>query len=230
MSWFTEFFISSIGRKLIMSLTGLFLISFLLVHLVGNLQLLAGDGGQAFNIYAKFMTTNPIIKTTSYLLYASILLHAIQGIILWRKNRQARGSQEYAIKAVRVANTNATAAVNMAWLGIIIFVFICIHMYQFWLQMKLGLVPMITYEGEEYKDLYAITSEAFANPLYVAFYVASMAVIGYHLWHGFQSSFQTLGLNHRKYTPFIHVVGKLYAVVIPALFALIPVWMFLASR
>ena len=83
MSWITNFLTSSIGRKLIMSLTGLFLIQFLLVHLVGNLQLLIDDNGEAFNIYANFMTTNPVIKTVSYLLYAGILLHAIQGLLLW---------------------------------------------------------------------------------------------------------------------------------------------------
>lgn len=212
-----------------MSLTGLFLITFLLVHLIGNLQLLANDGGQAFNIYAKFMTSNPLIKTTSYLLYFSILLHAVLGIVLWRRNREARGGQGYAVKVVKAASTSPTAAANMAWLGIVIFVFICIHMYQFWLQMKLGNVPMAIYEGKEYKDLYAITSAAFANPAYVAFYVLSMAVVGYHLWHGFQSAFQTLGLNHRKYTPFIQGLGKLYSVAIPALFALIPVMMYLRS-
>lgn len=229
MSWFKEFFISSIGRKLIMSLTGLFLTSFLVIHLIGNLQLLADDGGKAFNVYAKFMTSNPLIKTISYLLYASILLHAVQGIILWRKNREARGSQGYAVKAVRAAHTSAAAAVNMAWLGIIVFVFICLHMYQFWLQMKMGNVPMVTYEGETYKDLYTITAVAFANPLYVVIYVLSMVVIGIHLWHGFQSAFQTLGLNHRKYTPFIQKFGKVFSILVPALFALIPVWMFLAS-
>lgn len=212
-----------------MSLTGLFLTSFLVIHLIGNLQLLADDGGKAFNVYAKFMTSNPLIKTISYLLYASILLHAVQGIILWRKNREARGSQGYAVKAVRAAHTSAAAAVNMAWLGIIVFVFICLHMYQFWLQMKMGNVPMVTYEGETYKDLYTITAVAFANPLYVVIYVLSMVVIGIHLWHGFQSAFQTLGLNHRKYTPLIQKFGKVFSILVPALFALIPVWMFLAS-
>ena len=83
-----------------MSLTGLFLILFLLVHLAGNLQLLpflahdpAGDPGKAFNLYSKFMTSNPLIKTVSYLLYASILIHAIQGWLLWSKNRKARVPQ-----------------------------------------------------------------------------------------------------------------------------------------
>jgi succinate dehydrogenase / fumarate reductase cytochrome b subunit len=154
MSWFTNFLTSSIGRKLIMSLTGLFLVSFLVIHLIGNLQLLYDDGGEKFNLYAKFMTTNPLIKTVSYLLYAGILLHAIQGFALWAKNRKARGGQSYAVKVTRAVNTNSWAARNMGWLGTVIFVFILLHMYQFWLQMKLGNVSYVSYEGERVKDLY----------------------------------------------------------------------------
>ncbi|HKK79979.1 MAG TPA: hypothetical protein VJ933_10135, partial [Phaeodactylibacter sp.] len=121
MNWFTNFLTSSIGQKVVMSLTGLFLIVFLVVHLTGNLQLLADDGGKAFNLYAEFMTTNPLIKTVSYLLYAGILLHAFQGWAIWRKNRKARGPHHYAVKVNRVAGTNGFAASNMAWLGTIIF-------------------------------------------------------------------------------------------------------------
>lgn len=226
MNWFSRFLTSSIGKKLLMSLTGLFLISFLVIHLIGNLQLLINDGGEKFNVYAKFMTTNPIIKTTSYLLYFSILLHAIQGLLLWRQNVTARG-QGYAVKVTKSVNTSAKFSSNMGWLGTIILIFILIHLYQFWLQMKLGNLPMATYEGEEYKDLYAIVSVAYENIFYVIFYVASMAIIAFHLWHGFQSAFQTLGLNHRKYTPFIQGIGKVIAVVIPIGFAIIPIAMYL---
>ena len=84
-----------------MSLTGLFLTLFLAVHLLGNLQLLQDDGGEAFNVYAYFMTHNPLIKTISYVLYASILLHAIQGILIWRSNKAARGTHRYAVNHVR---------------------------------------------------------------------------------------------------------------------------------
>ncbi|MEZ5042981.1 MAG: succinate dehydrogenase cytochrome b subunit [Saprospiraceae bacterium] len=226
MNWFSRFLTSSIGKKLLMSLTGLFLISFLIVHLIGNLQLLINDGGEKFNVYAKFMTTNPIIKTTSYLLYFSILLHAIQGLLIWRQNVVARG-QGYAVKVTKSVNTSAKFSSNMGWLGTIILIFIFIHLYQFWLQMKLGNLPMATYGGEEYKDLYAIVSVAYENIFYVIFYVVSMAIIAFHLWHGFQSAFQTLGLNHKKYTPFIQFIGKVIAVVIPVGFAIIPIAMYL---
>ena len=90
MRWFIDFMTSSIGKKLVMSLTGLFLISFLVIHLIGNLQLLYTDGGKSFNIYAKFMTTNPVIKFISIGLYAGILLHAIQGLLIVFSNKKAK--------------------------------------------------------------------------------------------------------------------------------------------
>lgn len=225
MSWFSHFLHSSIGQKLIMSLTGLFLILFLVVHLAGNFQLLAEDGGEAFNLYTKFMTSNPLIKTVSYGLYFFILLHTWQGISLWLRNRAARGTQGYAVKKTRAVGTSAVLSSRMAWLGIIVFVFIVIHMVQFWLQMKMGNTTMVTYPGHdgEYKDLYSMVIAVFKNPAFVIFYVFSMYIIALHLWHGFQSSFQTLGLNHRKYTPAIKLVGKVYSVLVPAGFAIIPI-------
>jgi len=223
LDWFANFLTSSIGRKLLMSLSGLFLILFLPVHLIGNLQLLTKDAGVSFNLYSYFMTHNPLIKTVSYLLYFSILLHTIQGLLLWRKNKMAKGNNGYAVKALRGEGTNVKAASNMAWLGIIIFVFILVHMYQFWLQMKLGKVPTVTIEGEAYKNLYEPVISAFSNLNFVVFYVVSMIIIGIHLNHGFQSAFQTLGLNHKKYTPFIKSLGKAYAFIIPFGFAVIPI-------
>lgn len=231
MRWFTQFLTSSIGQKLIMSLTGLFLVLFLAVHLVGNLQLLMNDNGEAFNVYARFMTTNPIIKTTSYLLYFFILLHAWQGILLWRLNSKSRGTKNYQVKKTRAVNTSALLSSRMGNLGMIILVFLIIHLYQFWLQMKLGNLTEVAYVGLEapIEDLYAQVALVYQNIGFVIFYVIAMAAVGLHLWHGFQSAFQTLGFNHRKYSPLIHWVGKAYAIIIPALFALIPIWMFLKS-
>lgn len=226
MNWFSRFLQSSIGQKVLMALTGIFLMLFLIVHLLGNLQLLKNDGGVAFNGYAYFMTQNPLIKTVSYLLYATILLHAWKGMVIWRQNKAARGQHRYAVEHIRPEERSSR---NMAWLGIVIFVFILVHMWQFWLQMKLGKLPEVSIPGmdTQVKDLYTPVKLAFANPFYVVFYVVCMWFIGVHLWHGFWSSFQTLGLNHRKYTPLIKMVGYVYAVVIPLLFALIPIWMFL---
>ncbi len=121
MNWFTQFLTSSIGQKLVMALTGLFRVLFLVIHLAGNLQLLYEDNGEAFNIYAKFMTTNPLISTISWGLYASILLHAIQGLMLAYKNRKARGAVRYAVKT---SKNIGFASSNMALLGSLFFVFL----------------------------------------------------------------------------------------------------------
>lgn len=227
MKWLVTFFGSSIGKKLLMSLTGLFLILFLVVHLIGNLQLLKHDGGMAFNVYARFMTTNPLIKTIGYGNYFFIILHAFVGISLALYNRSAKG-QKYA-----VSNSYKTtwASKNMALLGTLILAFILIHMGDFWLKMKLGQLPMVTYPGVEgeMKDLYFRVAEAFKNPLLVTSYVVGMIVLAFHLYHGFQSAFQTLGLNHHKYTPAIKFIGVAYAILIPFGFAVIPVWHFLMN-
>lgn len=223
MNWFTKLLTSSIGRKLLMALTGLFLILFLAVHLAGNLQLLKDDGGQAFNIYAQFMTSNPLIKTVSYVNYALIVIHIIWALLLTLHNRKARGSERYA-----VTNGSATwSSRNMGILGTLILVFLVIHLKGFWAQMHWGGIPTKTYDGVEVKDLYAVVNLAYSNIWYVLVYVVSMAVVGFHLWHGFISAFQTLGLNHQKYNPVIKFVGKAFAIVVPVLFALIPIVMYL---
>lgn len=221
MNWFTKFLSSTLGKKVIMALTGLFLISFLVIHLIGNLQLLHDDGGKAFNIYARFMTTNPLIKTTSYLLYTSIVVHAVWALILTIMNRKSRGGS-YAV----TNKSSAWASRNMGVLGTIVLVFIVIHMRQFWAEMHWGGIPTANYDGEEIKDLYAIVALAFDQPAYVALYVVCMIAMAFHLWHGFSSAFQTLGLNHLKYNRVIDFVGRVIAIVIPAAFAWIPIKMF----
>jgi succinate dehydrogenase / fumarate reductase cytochrome b subunit len=224
MSWLTNFLFSSIGRKLIMSLTGIFLILFLFVHLIGNFQLMADDGGESFNLYAKMMTTNPLIKVISYGNYFFIILHAIMGIMMWLQNKSARGSK-YAVTTT--ANTSYSSR-NMAWFGIIIFVFIVLHMIAFWGTMHFGTLPLETYGTEtDVKNLYVIVQDAFSKLGVVIFYVVCMIVIALHLNHGFQSAFQTLGLNHKKYTPIIKGLGAAYSILIPLGFAIIPVFMFL---
>lgn len=228
MSWFNQLLTSSIGRKLVMSLTGLFLIVFLVVHLIGNFQLLINDGGEQFNRYSYFMTHNPLIKTVSYLLYLTILVHAYQGIVLWMKNRNARGTN-YAVNYTK--NTSASSRM-MGPLGIVILIFLILHLYQFWLQMKMGVLPKLNYDGinEPVSDLYTPVAAAFSNLVFVIVYVLSMVVIYLHLSHGFQSAFQTLGWNHKKYTPVVKTVGIVYSILVAGGFAIIPVVFYFLFR
>lgn len=209
-----------------MSLTGLFLISFLIIHLIGNLQLLVNDGGQAFNVYAKFMTTNPLIKTISWGLYAGILLHAILGTVIYFKNKAAKGGGY----AKRSNAEVSWASKNMALLGTLIFAFLLLHMGDFWYSMKFtDEIPMITYAGYdgEVKNLFGKVASSFKEPLIVGAYLVGLLALSFHLWHGFQSAFQTLGLSHKKYTPLILGLGKVFSVAIPLLYAVIPIYYYL---
>jgi succinate dehydrogenase / fumarate reductase cytochrome b subunit len=156
MKWFLEMFSSTLGRKLVMALTGLFLITFLLVHLIGNLQLLKNDGGHSFNVYAEFMSTNPLIQTVSKVNFALILGHIIVSALLTIKNRKARGPEGYAV-------SNSTSSIwssrNMGILGTIILVFLVIHLKDFWAQMHYGSVTVLDYDGKPVRDLYSLCNE-----------------------------------------------------------------------
>lgn len=222
MNWFTRLVSSSIGRKLLMALSGLFLILFLAVHVAGNLQLLKADGGRAFNEYSQFMTSNLLIKIISYVNYALILIHVIWAIWLTRQNSAARGSEGYAVQK----NSSHWTSRNMGILGTLILIFLIIHLRGFWYEMHWGGIDTVVYDGVEVKDLYSVVVFAYSQLAYVIIYVVGMAVLAFHLWHGFISAFQTLGLNHPKYNPVIKFVGKAFAIIVPLLFAIIPIFMY----
>uniref|UniRef100_UPI004047D5C7 succinate dehydrogenase cytochrome b subunit n=1 Tax=Algoriphagus sp. TaxID=1872435 RepID=UPI004047D5C7 len=226
MSWVTKTLNSTLGKKLIMALTGLFLILFLTGHVSGNLLLFKGDGGQAFNIYAKFMTTNPAVKLLSYLTYISVIGHVIYSIFLSRQNKAARPVNYSTSKG---STNSAWFSRNMGVLGTIILIFLVVHLQGFWAQMHWGQVPSVTYDGEEYKDLFLIVNGAFKQLWLVALYVISMVFLGFHLSHGFASAFQTLGLNHKKYSPAIQTAGSIYCILVPALFASMPLYIYFTS-
>ena len=226
MSWFSDAFTSSIGRKVLMALTGLFLITFLTVHVAGNLQLLASDQGKSFNIYSDFMANNGLIQMVSKVNFFLILLHVIIATTLYRKNKKARPI-DYKVSG---GNSNSSwASRSMTLLGTLTLIFLLVHLRGFWYELHYGSVPMITYDGTQMKDSFLVVQEAYTNVFYVGFYVAAMIALGFHLLHGFSSAFQTLGLNHAKYTPLINWLGKFYAIVVSFLFAIIPIVMYFKS-
>ncbi len=223
MKWIIDYFTSSIGQKIVMGLSGLFLCLFLVIHLAGNVQLFFNDEGEAFNAYAQMMASNPLIQFASKITFAAILLHAIQGILLYFKNKAAKG-QSYAVKTKKNASY---AARNMAFLGTILFIFIVVHLSNFWYEMKFGEVDNDAFGN---KDLYTVVSASFEQLWLVALYVISMVSLSYHMYHGFQSGFQTLGINHHKYTPLIKWLGIwVFAILIPLTFAAMPVSFYLKS-
>ena len=203
-------------NKYLAALTGLFLILFLTGHLAGNLQLLIPEiyGAQAqFNAYAKFMQTNPAVKLLSYTTYITIILHILVTLKLTidsRKNRLVKYKQHN-------SPTNAVSSSYMGVLGTIIFAFLVIHLSDFWYKAH--------FEGNT--DLYSLVMLKFQNINYVVIYVIAMIAIFFHLLHGFHSSFQSLGLINSKARKYIKITGMLYALIIPILFAIIPICIYL---
>ena len=227
MNWFFSTLTSGVGKKVIMSLTGLFLILFLVIHLAGNLQLLQDDGGKAFNLYSELMAHNPLIQLVSKANFFFILLHAGISYSLYIKNKRAR---PIGYKVSAGSANSSWSSRSMSLLGTLIFIFLLVHLKGFWFEFKYGdSVSTVVIDGLEMHNSYLWVAEAYANPIIAGFYVLSMAVLGFHLWHGFASAFQSLGLNHVKYNGLITTAGKLYSLVIPALYAIIPILLYLKS-
>ncbi|WP_114778703.1 succinate dehydrogenase cytochrome b subunit [Botryobacter ruber] len=223
MNWFTKTFSSTVGRKIVMSITGLFLCSFLVVHLIGNLQLFNEDGGAAFNIYSRFMGTNPIIRTMEIVLLLGFLFHIYDAIVLTKKNKTAR-PVDYAVN--RPQENSTWSSRNMGLLGTVILVFLIIHLWNFFVPARFGGLEGVVIDNVHYENLYLKVVQSFQIWWYVALYVISMIALAYHLIHGFQSAFQTLGLDHKKYTPFIQAFGYAFSVIVCLGFAVIPLYFF----
>ena len=206
-------------------LSGFFLVLFLLGHLLGNLQLFipGEDGQKQFNEYALFMTTNPAVKILSALTYSSIILHTVLTLFLAFQSSNARD-----IKYLQSSgNANSTwGSKNMAVLGTLILVFIVIHMKSFWYEMHFGVIGLDPWGN---KDLHTVTVTAFNELWYVLFYVLSMVVLAVHLKHGVESVFQTLGIKTRRYVSLIHKAAYGFALIVPAAFASIPIYLYVTQ-
>jgi succinate dehydrogenase / fumarate reductase cytochrome b subunit len=207
---------SSISKKFVMALAGLFLLTFLPVHLTINLMLLKSDP-DPFNKAAHFMATFPVIKIVEIVLFAALIIHFCYGIYLqicnWlsRPTRYASGNKSEISFFSRF----------MIWTGAAVLTFLVLHFFNFYF-MRLGLV-----HGNP-EDFYSVAHDLFRIPVYNIIYLLCFALLGLHLFHAFSSAFQTLGLNHRIWTPVVKVVAWIYAILIPAGFALISItlWQF----
>ena len=207
---------SSISKKFVMALAGLFLLLFLPVHLVINLMLLKGNP-EPFNRAAHFMATFPVIKIVEVVLLLAIIIHITWGILLQIQNWFAR--------PVGYAGGNKSETSFFSrftiWTGASVLTFLVLHFCNFYF-IKLGLFP-----GNP-DDFYSVAHSLFKIPAYNYIYLTCFALLGLHLYHAFSSAFQTLGLNHRIWTPVVNVIAWLYAIVIPAGFAFISLtlWLF----
>jgi succinate dehydrogenase cytochrome b subunit len=208
--------ISSVSKKFVMALAGLFLLTFLPVHLTINLLLLKSDP-EPFNKAAHFMATFPLIRIMEVVLFAAIFVHIIWGFILQIRNWLAR-PVGYVIGTRTETDFFSRF---MIWTGAVILTFFVLHFFNFFF-IKLGLVP-----GNP-EDFYSAAHNLFRIPLYNYLYLTAFALLGFHLYHAFYSAFQTLGLNHRIWTPVVKIAALIYSVIIPLSFAFISIslWLF----
>jgi succinate dehydrogenase / fumarate reductase, cytochrome b subunit len=225
MSWFSTFLKSSIGQKVVMGVTGISLIGFLVVHCGINACIFLNDGGETFNEAAHFMGSNFFIRTAEIVLFAGILLHIYQGLALWADKRKRR-PVGYDRSAGNVTSTWYSR--SMGLLGTLILLFLILHLAHFWVPSRItGLAEYALPNGEKRHNLFAEMQEVFTHLWIVIVYVLGVLSLGYHLMHGFQSAFQSLGWNHPKYTPLIKAMGFGFSIIIPLIFAAMPIAMYM---
>ena len=226
MTW-KQFFTSSIGKKFIMGFTGFFLIAFLIIHCLINGLIFFNDGGETFNFWAHFMGSNLIMRLLEVGLFAGILLHIIQGFIVWAQNTSARPVKY----AVSDANSNSKwYSRSMGLLGTIIFLFLIVHLADFWVPSRFGGLHEVIYPSnpnQVYHNLYAKMVEIFQNPIIVVLYILGCISLAYHLAHGFQSAFRTMGVFNKRYNKMLTVFGNWFSVIVSFAFAMMPVSMYL---
>lgn len=214
MTW-KQLFTSSIGKKILMALTGFFLILYLVVHASINSLIFVNDGGLTFNRAAYFMLHNYFIRFLEIGLFAVFVLHIIQGLLLWKQNKAARKIDYEKKKFPKEIKWYSR---YMGWLGTFVLLFLVMHLYQFWATTKDELYfhgPVI--------NLYEQMKEIFTNPVWFVLYMIGLASLLFHLLQGFQSAFQTFGINHRRWVYIIKGIGVIYSVVICLLFASMPI-------
>ena len=213
-------FSSSVGTKFLVGVTGLLLVAYLVLHVAGNLLIFLGR--DLFNEYSHTLISNPLIVPIEIGLLAVFLLHIYKTVTMWRRNKAARPMQYEKKELAGHTSRKSLASSTMIASGLFVMVFVVIHVKQF----KYGTFYLAAGSGTV-RDLYRTEIEVFRNPLWVAFYVVATLLVGLHMRHGVSSAFQSLGIDHPRYTRRIVAVGIAVAVVVSGGLALIPVWAWL---
>jgi succinate dehydrogenase / fumarate reductase, cytochrome b subunit len=221
----SNFFTASIGRKFLMSITGLFLMLFIVVHLTINLLLIFDDSGDLFNKGAHFMATNPAVKIMEPLLGIGFLIHIIWSFLISWENWKARPVR---YNKQNLSGASSWSSRNMLILGALVLVFLVIHLYNFYWKIKIAgspLLAMTTIDGVEMENTYNLVSSLFiGNWFYGLLYVAGGLLLGLHVIHGFWSSFQTIGLNNKIWMDRLMLAARVYAILIGLGFTIIPLY------
>jgi succinate dehydrogenase / fumarate reductase cytochrome b subunit len=208
MNWLMQTLSSSIGKKLLMALTGLSFLGFLAAHLAGNLTIYAGP--DAFNAYAdKLQSLGPVLRVAEAVLLTFFTIHVVTGAFLFLQNLTARPAR-YAVSRNPGGKTLGSA--TMPYTGLLILLFVVFHLLNFTFVDKTG------------TTVFQIVATSFQNPVYVGLYVLAMLIVALHVSHGFWSFFQTLGLNHPKYMPLVSGAGIILSLVFGIGFGFLPIY------
>lgn len=230
MKW-SQFFTSAVGKKIVMALSGLFLISFLIIHVGLNSTVFndlpyfnAKDNGSMFNRAAAFMGNSLVIRIMEFVLFAGFLLHIVQGYVVDIKNR-AKRKKGYQIT---LGNRGSTwMSRNMAILGSLIFIYLVVHVAQFWVPSRItGNLEEVTYYGKQYHNLFLKMYETFQSAWVVILYLIGVVALCFHLLHGFHAAFRTIGVHNKKYLSLLKGLGYGFSVIVCLLFALMPISMY----
>lgn len=220
----SKFLTASIGKKFIMSISGIFLMMFILVHLAINLLLIFDDTGELFNKGAHFMSANPIVKIVEPLLGLGFMVHIFWSFIISYQNWRARPIR-YAKNSTGESSTWASR--NMLILGAMVLVFLIIHIINFFWVIKFNphSISEVVIGGKSMEDTYTLVSEVFIHSIpYSIFYIIGGILLGLHLTHGFWSAFQTLGLNNKYWMQRLEWLARIYAVIVAVGFSVIPLY------
>lgn len=209
-----------------MALTGIFLISFLIIHVGINACIFndlvdPNDNGDMFNRAAHFMASSMLVRTLEYGLFIGFLIHIIQGYVLEAKNLSRRG-QGY---KVNLANKGSKwYSRTMGLLGTLLLLFLIMHIAHFWVPSRITGLEEV--EGKNYHNMFQVMVDVFQNPVVVVLYVLGCISLAYHLLHGFQSAFRTLGVHNNRYISVVKGLGAAFSIIVPLAFALMPISIF----
>jgi len=213
MNWILDTLGTSVGKKLLMAISGLCFIGFLAAHLAGNLTIYGG--ADAFNRYADHLhSLGPLLTVAEWGLLSFALLHVITGLWLSWQNWRARPVR-YAVK--HSAGGRTIGSRSMPYSGVLILFFVIFHLMNF------------HFVDKSQTTIFQIVSTAFSDPLYVVLYVAAMAVAALHVSHSLWSAFQTLGANHPKYMPLVMLASLGFAVIVGLGFGFLPIYISLMA-
>jgi len=232
MNW-AQLFTSSIGKKIVMGVTGLFLVSFLVVHMGVNACIFKdlsffdpNDNGDMFNRAANYMGKTVVIRIMEIVLFLGFFIHIIQGLVLWSQNSNKRGISYQVPLGNRGSKWYSRA---MGLLGTILLLFLILHWWHFWIPSRFterGLEePALLSNGRVGHNMFALMKVTFSEWWVVIVYVVACISLAYHLMHGFQSAFRTFGLSNGRYLKMVSAFGVGFSIIVPLIFALMPISM-----